>query len=304
MKDIVESIAIFGSVARSTTDAASDRDVLIVASEKGRRDDLAETWRSQGWSVAHFAPGHLTSMVRAGSLFVQHLRSEALIVGDHHNWLAQLLNNAVPRADYTAELVESADLFEPLKHLGNSEDERHFAADVAYVYLRNAAILLNANDGIYRFDYGQLVHDLASRFRFDKVRVQSLMRLRELKAAYRSRRFVAHTEPCALWHELCIRVAQRNSAEAISKGNRSNYAYLRDVERRLLQVWGVNSLDGGSAPAAACKAWRIVTAPREYRWAVRNRSTIADLVDALPELEKAQTWGGSKVCRDFTQFVE
>lgn len=297
MKDIVESIAIFGSVARSMTDAASDKDVLIVASDKDRRDELAASWKSQGWSVAPFAPGHLSSMVRSGSLFIQHLRSEALIVGDNGNWLGHLLANSKPKADYSAEFAESEALFYPLQYLGNSEDERHFAADVAYVYLRNAAILLNANDGVYRFSYGDLVRDLASRFEFDDMTVQLLVRLRELKAAYRSRRFIANSEPSAVWHQLCARVAQQVGTGARSLSDRSNYAYLRDVERQLLQRWSITSLDGGNAPPGACKAWKIVTAPRDYRWVVRNRGIMARLIDGLNETEGRPAYTGIVACR-------
>ena len=113
----IESICIFGSSARVSTDCLSDRDLLVVASEKCRRDNIVRHWRRQGWSVAVYSPSRFLKMIAAQSLFVQHLRFEGIIVEDAYGWLADHLNNARPKQSYSLDAQRSVMLALPLERL-------------------------------------------------------------------------------------------------------------------------------------------------------------------------------------------
>lgn len=100
----VESVCIFGSAARGTSDSISDRDVLIVTRSSWRRRQLTRIWVGRGWSVAAYSPNRIQTMALRGSLFVQHLKREGIIILDNRGWLANLLSSAMPKRSYEADL--------------------------------------------------------------------------------------------------------------------------------------------------------------------------------------------------------
>ncbi len=281
MSAIVESIAVFGSVARASSDAISDKDVLVVASDPNNRRLLAEDWKSRGWSVSVFAPQHLEAMASVGSLFLQHLRFEALIQVDKDAWLSSLLARARPKKSYANDFASSADLFLPLYLLGDTSDERLFAADVAYVYLRNAGILLNADVGRFDFDFGSIALELATRFDLSSHERSSLSKLRCFKNAYRSRRIEPLAPTAELWIALCEKVSGRSKAGPTDFARPAGYAAVRDLERRLIQNWSIVDLDNGAVPEEVSRLWRIVTSPRDYRWDVRHSGRLTRELDSL-----------------------
>ncbi|MBB2780295.1 UNVERIFIED_ORG: hypothetical protein GGE55_001677 [Rhizobium esperanzae] len=273
MSTMIESIAIFGSVARSAGDSLSDKDVLVVSDDPCRGRDLASSWKADGWSVASFSPNHLRAMASAGSLFIQHLRHEALIQVDRNGWLRSLLADAVPKSSYAADFSTSGALFRPLYDLLDTPDERLLAADVAYVYLRNAGILLNADAGTFVFDFSDITASLTARFRFTSEEVAAIARLRELKSAYRRRLGAVDALKAESWIAICERVAGRSlRGESCPP---SGYGALRGIEGSMVRAWGLQALDEGLVPADVSTIWKVVTSPRDYRWQVRHAKDLA-----------------------------
>ena len=99
-----EAIAIFGSAARGDNDTFSDRDLLIVSDDRTSRREIRSKCESSGWSCTTYSWSRLQHAADQGSLFVQHLKQEAMIVADPSSHLAQLLAEFSTKGDYKREL--------------------------------------------------------------------------------------------------------------------------------------------------------------------------------------------------------
>ena len=101
------SVCIFGSVARKNQDSLSDKDALIIFDGSETCKELKRQWSGQGWSVVNYTDKRLTKMADAGSLFVQHLKQEGIILEDANNVLCDLLASYEPKEDYSDQIIES-----------------------------------------------------------------------------------------------------------------------------------------------------------------------------------------------------
>jgi hypothetical protein len=180
-----ESEAVFGSSARGDFDRLSDRDILIVDADievlRVRRHELERS----GWSVASYTFRKLEALATMGSLFVQHLKTEADIIHDLGGRLVTTLNAFRPKASYTDELRANAALSSLIKTRPSSSQGNLWAADVLYVAVRNFGVLYLAERGISKFSYSGIIDQLVS---LDLVSIDAtvpLVCLREAKSIYR-----------------------------------------------------------------------------------------------------------------------
>ncbi len=95
------AICIYGSVARKDQDDLSDKDVLILFDGSNGYNKMKRKWADGGWSVASYTPKRLKKMANAGSLFVQHLKQEGLILEDTTGILNDILSAYEPKPDYS-----------------------------------------------------------------------------------------------------------------------------------------------------------------------------------------------------------
>ena len=157
--DGVESICVFGSAARSSTDGISDRDILVVSSNSLKRNLLIHEWKSKGWSVASYSPYRLMRMIDSGSLFIQHLKLEGIILKDNHRWLERSLQAAEKKKTYESDAKESVALALPIERFTADSliQDNLIVSDMAYVALRNFGICFLAEKGKLVFDYHMIV---------------------------------------------------------------------------------------------------------------------------------------------------
>ena len=158
----IESVCIFGSAARSSADQLSDRDVLIVSDDRYRRQHLVNYWRRAGWSVAIYSPGRMLKMIQAGSLFIQHIKLEGILLQDQNGWLEHLLQSAKKKQSYEADARASVSLALPIERFAAdaSIEQNLIVSDLAYVAIRNFGICYLANRGVMIFDYHRIVDHL------------------------------------------------------------------------------------------------------------------------------------------------
>lgn len=276
MAKSVESICVFGSAARGTTDELSDRDILIITSEPCRRRELTKKWVSVGWSVAAYHPNRLRAMVRKGSLFVQHIKREGIIISDNGGWLEKLLKKATPKQSYEADFLLANNMLKPLERLAIGYWSQLMAADLAFVYVRNAGIYALAERGVYEFGYDRILRGLAGVVGLTDADVMILQRLRTLKVAYRLRdHSLADLGEHSALLKVCSKVAGTCIASTIPEVAPirlfpSRYASLRDVEARLISQFNVEMLDKGRLGDDISSLWRVVTNPREYSWTIHK----------------------------------
>ncbi len=276
MTSTVESVCIFGSAARKTLDTLSDKDVLIVAGNTRRRQLLAKKWAGDGWSVAVYTPNRIIAMVRKGSLFVQHLKREGIIITDNQGWLSSILHLAEPKRSYEDDFLLAVQMLKPLERLRLGYWPQLMAADLGFVFIRNAGIYALAEQGIYEFAYERIVLELADVASLTVSEVKILQHLRALKVAYRSRNntVVDLCDHNALL-EICAKVARTNVLLKVSEYAPVRlfpirYASLRDVEARMIMQFDVGMLDKGGLSDDVSSLWKMVVSPREYSWEIRK----------------------------------
>src|SRR6185437_2751327 len=85
------AIAEFGSFSRNTADDYSDRDLLVVCPGKNRYR-LHKHYEKLGHNVTSLSKEQLTFMKNSGSLFLQHLKNEAIILIDSDGALRSFLD--------------------------------------------------------------------------------------------------------------------------------------------------------------------------------------------------------------------
>ena len=286
------SACVFGSSARSSTDALSDKDILITGKHLASLNPVIQELKKDGWSVAVFSHSRLERMAAAGSLFVQHLKLEGRSVWDSENWLENLLNGYTPKASYESDVVKSFDLIRPLERLMNPGPTSHLAADLGYVFIRNYAINRLASNGVFLFDYRSLIEELQGVQGFSDRCLQKLVELRAGKYSYRLGMSndavrLGGGEVAECISEACseVRLAPIVDGAAIRRFG-LNYATLRDCEAALVGN-GVLLDSETTAPGNLGSVLKAIRNPREYSWRVRS------IDDRWITLANRLVWGAS-----------
>jgi hypothetical protein len=269
------SVCIFGSSARASADAISDRDVLIVAANAKDARDTVNGWEAAGWSVSFYTRTRLRKVAQAGSLFVKHLQLEGTIVADPSGWLANTLAQYRVKRSYSAEIEDALHLALPLQRLNGSSPfiAPALAADIGYVFLRNYAIYRCAEAGTYLFDYAALLEELQSLEGFsDRCRTQ-LMELRLGKHLHRSGysalRNMSGMKNVTQWiAEACPSLSIDPIApDTPIRTLATQYSTLRDCEAAFA-VHGLLEKNHHDLPQPIEKIWRMIRSPKDYSWHV------------------------------------
>lgn len=274
----IESVCIFGSLARNSVDQHSDRDVLVVAGCPYRRVELTDCWRKQGWSVASYTPHRLQRIVAAGSLFVQHLKLEGRVVEDESGWLTETLNGAMRKKTYADDAIASVALAKPIERFDPEFQlsEAPVSADLAYVAVRNFGICYLADRNRISFDYSQIVNRLGEEFCLSSMEMDLLLSLRVAKFCYRKRITCAQAKGnmeslTSVLSKLFLKrplstIDPRSPVRNLGSG----YSTLRDFETSVIARLGRMPTESDIRSLGLEKIWRWVTRPGEYTWHVRN----------------------------------
>ncbi len=285
----IESVCIFGSSARSSTDILSDRDLLVVASDKIRRDDMTGHWQQLGWSVATYTPSRMLKMISSRSLFIQHLKQEGMMIEDKNGWLGNQLGQARMKCSYASDAKSSVLLAMPMERLDQNKsiNDELIAADLAYVAVRNYGICYLADRDRLTFEYSQIVKELAKDFNLSKMEVSLLQSMRAGKVSYRnsSRCFeivgivddLIHLLSKFFYHRPLGKIKQDNPIRNLHTG----YNTLRDFEAWMISTMMHDTLiNTKSRNIDNVKKW--ISSPRSYSWNIRKISS-----DKLNRIKKS-----------------
>ena len=180
------SVALFGSMARGDGDAYSDRDLLVVADSQATLKAKKATYEAVGWSCTAYSWDRLQNAADQGSLFVQHLKQEARIILDSSEKLRELLTLFSAKKSYTTEFDSSFSLLGNLvQFLPNCRAGPMWTLDILSVGFRSLAVTKLANDGIYAFSNGEIIHGLIRKGIITKSEGTRLDHLRRFKSMYR-----------------------------------------------------------------------------------------------------------------------
>ena len=288
----IESICIFGSAARTSTDEMSDRDVLIVISDSYRRKHIVDYWRKSGWSVASYSPSRLLKMIGAGSLFIQHLKLEGILLRDQHGWLEQALQFAKKKQNYETDAKASVLLALPIERFASNALVQHnlITSDLAYVAFRNFGICHLADKGEMVFDYHQIVEHVREDFGLSADEATLIHSLRAGKSAYRSAGSWCETpSTVGELRYVLSKIFQHRPLEKIQYSNPvrnlgGGYATLRDFEAAVVKEIEKFEMTGNAHSICLKHVYNLIKNPRVYAWDVRNLSQ-SDLESIRLKLE-------------------
>lgn len=276
--DLVESVCVFGSVARSSTDALSDRDVLIVANSPEKLKELSADWRSKGWSTSTYTPNRLSAIIRARSLFAQHLKHEGLIIADRGNWLKYTLEKIEKKKNYIDDARNSVDLALPIERIDSDILLKNcpFSADAAYVSVRNFGINFLADRNILEFDYKNIVGLLHNEMNFNSFEISTLYSLRRGKSAYRDFAQNWDTDGSVgdlkellskiFSHRRLLSVESTEPLRYLGSG----YSRMRDLEASIITNLGCHPSSDDLRRLNLTKIWKYIINSSIYSWEVRN----------------------------------
>ena len=274
----VESICIFGSAARSSRDEISDRDVLVVADNWEKRQRLVEKWSKGGWSVASYSPKRVATMIGAGSLFVQHLKLEGILIGDRDGWLRDALGSAEAKKSYEVDANNSVFLALPIERFASEEllHNNLIVSDLAYVAFRNFGICYLADRGLMVFDYHTIVESVGKEFGLSLSELRLMHSLRAGKVAYRMG--YGGGEMAGTVGELRLVLSKFFSDRPLRQIQPSSpvrdlgagYATLRDFEAAVIKGQRECEEIGRKGQGRLERLLSVVRDPRMYAWDVRN----------------------------------
>ena len=284
--------AFFGSAARSSSDQMSDRDVLVVSGDSQRRQQLFDHWRKAGWSVANYSPSRLLKMIGAGSLFIQHLKLEGILLRDQGGWLERALRSAESNQSYEADARASVSLAAPIERFASEAliQQSPIVSDLAYVALRNFGICHLADKGEMIFDYHRIVESVGNDFGLSPREMKLVHSLRAGKAAYRglgSWNGVSHTVEelrSVLSKFFRHRPLEKIQYSSPVRDLGSGYATLRDFEAAVVTKIQEFELTGITGSLGLKRVCNVIKDPRTYAWDLRNLSQ-DDLESIRWELE-------------------
>jgi hypothetical protein len=257
------SICIFGSQARRTADALSDRDVLLVGLPSPSLDLAVTEWSVRNWNVSILDPRALERLAEVKALFIQHLKQEGDLIHDDGHFLASIFSKYLPKLDYSAERNDAISQISSLPEDSGIYWRDLCLADIAYVLFRNASILHLACDGEYQFQYDALVTRMADLFELNKQDQHALLFLRDLKHGYRRRdRGLTVREPLQQSLRVLDLIAERlpnRTTSSIGIGaTTDDYFKLRLTELDLVTVSDPEVLDALRADSVNFAVWERI----------------------------------------------
>lgn len=258
------SSCIFGSTARNSIDSYSDKDVLIVSSSEDELSEASRDWSSDGWSISMFTNQQIIDMANRGSLFIQHLKQESVILRDDQEFLSSVMRNFRPNDKYEDGLVDSLTLLKDIVSAPRGYWPTLCSADIAYVSIRNIAIARLASKGIYKFDYNDLIDHFAYEQPISAIQLNALKRLRLLKYSYRNR--LMPTSSRNTLH-IALKGADKlfqHSKPLQNAPTQGSYRDLRLLELQLVTKASPTVLDKLPQDDPLGVAWRIICDPRGY----------------------------------------
>ena len=288
----VESVCIFGSVARRTADGLSDKDVLVVSGDLEQAKALSQCWQVAGWSVSAYSPQRLQAIVDAGSLFAQHLKHEGQIVADKGGWLQRTLESAMPKPSYKGDRDDTVHLATPIErfHADLALGGFVVVSDVAYVAFRNFGVTHLADRGLLTFDYDKIVELVVADYGLSKHDQALLHALRFGKAQYRGIKAAAEVRGSVSdVKRIFSRLFPHRPLGYIPAGmkrqeNVIGYASLRDFEAQVIAHLGAYPTAEDLERLGIQETWKWIQRPKRYTVNVKQFAC-ARLPDPVSSLD-------------------
>ncbi|NKC14410.1 MAG: hypothetical protein GKR94_20185 [Gammaproteobacteria bacterium] len=178
------AVAEFGSTCRQSSDSHSDKDLLIIGDrELSKR--LANRYKQQGYSVSTLTQSQLVRMQHRGSLFIQHLRTEAHVQLDVDSAFSRWIQTCEYSPPTIAELWRCRNTIKLIDQWPRDSALEGWRSDFLYCVSRDFLIKWLARRGVLAFGLEDIERGLGGENNGLAANIGDLALLREAKAAYR-----------------------------------------------------------------------------------------------------------------------
>jgi predicted nucleotidyltransferase len=218
----VEAAALYGSVARGDSEAHSDIDLLVVCGSSCEEDLYNEivavlSQRFDRVSVSVYSRRELEFLAKAKSLFLLHLKREALVLFDHAGFLERILATFEPRASYAEDFRRSLDLTSPLRTMVSGVPNELHRLAYLYSLFRVYGVYLLAERGIFEFSKARMSATLAEGHPRQEEGIDLLSGLRVLNANFFSGGAIAGDSFSSPGDRSLLRMSTRALGELIKQ---------------------------------------------------------------------------------------
>lgn len=175
----------FGSLTRGLADKYSDNDLLVVCPDRDRKS-ISEDCKLSEYNISFFSNKQLSLMRDKGSLFLQHIKRDGIIIYDKGGAFASFLtgchfispdDNEIKRCESTLSFISTL----PEERVLNT-----WKADFIYCVSRDYLIKKLAMEGLLAFSIDEIITLSLKCFNLTKEDFDKLKKLREIKAINRS----------------------------------------------------------------------------------------------------------------------
>lgn len=237
----VISEVLFGSQVSGGSDHQSDRDLLVVC-ESRSKNKIIKMYGHLGYSVSVYTPIQLEYMKLSGSLFLQHLKHESVVISDGEKYFEKFIKKCQFIPPTTIELSLSKKSLESAFRCPVLERSSCWLADYIFVLTRDYFIKYFAANGKVVFNVKELACEIENEFSLKKEEIELFFLLREFKASYRrgvNEGSVA-VAVVASWQVIMLKVLNISTVHKVNIseylfhrgacGFESGYSFLRYIE--------------------------------------------------------------------------
>jgi len=270
---------LFGSKTKGQSDEYSDNDLLIVCPDNERTHHLNIN-KDQKYNISFFSPTQLIMMKRIGSLFIQHIKKDGIIIYDEDG----LFNNFIQNCEFIApsinELEKCRATLSFISSIPNEDPLIGWKADFLYCVSRDFLIKKLAYESILAFGINEIAIASIKKFGFMDDEMHDLKELRKIKTIYRinnisnitdfSTKIIMNSWLDTLEKRSGI-IKNKNSGVLIDtlykKEYNSTYEALRILEAFLLiaEMKGINHIDSKVI-------LKHITLPNKYKSLQKSKS--------------------------------
>jgi predicted nucleotidyltransferase len=185
----IQAAALYGSVARGDSESHSDIDLLLLCNS-GCKKELYDcvnpllAKQFQRVSLSVYSPREINFLAKAKSLFLLHLKREALLLFDRTCLLTKTLEDFEPKASYEEDYRNSLDLIAPLNTVVSESPNNLHRLSYIYSLFRIYGVYLLAEHRIFEFSKTKMASLLVDISSAQSTDVELLSKLRVLNANF------------------------------------------------------------------------------------------------------------------------
>jgi hypothetical protein len=234
------TIARFGSTCRADSDQHSDQDLLIICPPH-RKAGLLNKYQQQNYSVSFFTQRQLEKMQEKGSLFLQHLKAESLVIVDSGGEFRRFIDSCDFIPPQTSELIQCETALTTVLVWPNDPRTDTWKADWLYCLLRDYLVKRLAAEGSLVFGVLDITKAAKKKWGISDRQLLCLQQLRLNKALYREKASGGKVESSLFSEVKClletIGFMEREitfeypvQLESLESSLNTNYQWLRALE--------------------------------------------------------------------------